>query len=368
MARSATSRHDATRVLIGSVPTVGARLVALDALRGLAIVGMVAVNSPGSYEHVLPALEHAEWHGLTVADVVFPVFLVSAGAALPFALAGKGLDWRLTGRLLRRAGLLLALGLLLNLQREPALFDVRVPGILQRIALATLLGALVVVLLPRWAWVVAAVALLAGHTLLLGGALGPPGDATVAGRVDVAAFGVDHLYRNAPFDPEGLLGTLSSAGTVLLGALGGAWLRPRAQTWRGSLGVAVLGGVLLAGGAVWATALPLNKPLWTPSFAVLTAGWSLLVLAALHLVVDVGRARWLGFPLAVIGENALVVYVGTAAVFHVLRTTVRDAWYADWFAPRFGAVGGSYAFAAALLAVFWLVALGLRTAGIRVRA
>ena len=344
------------------------RVVAVDVLRGLAVVGMVAVNNVGSYDHVLPQLEHADWHGLTLADLVFPAFLVAAGAALPIALEGRRLDLRLTARVLRRAAVLVAIGLLLNLQREPALVDVRIPGILQRIALASLVAAVVVVLLPRWAWAVTALALLVGHTLLLGGQLGPPGEVTVAGRLDVAIFGVEHLYVDLPFDPEGLLGTLSAAATVLLGAMAGAHLRDHRARWQGSIVVVVVGGLLLGAGARWAQALPLNKPLWTASYALVAAGWSLVSLGAFHLVVDVWRARWLGFPLAVVGENALVVYAGTAAVFHVLRTTVRDAWYADWFVPRFGEIGGSYAFAAALLAVFWVVALALRLLGIRVRA
>ena len=351
-------------------PAPRRRLASLDVLRGAAIVGMVLVNNNGSYDHQAPQLEHALWHGVTVADVVFPAFLVAAGAALPFALAGRRLDLRLSGRLLRRAGVLLVLGLLLNFQREPSLADVRIPGILQRIAVATLVAAFVVVLVPRWGWLVAAALLLVGHAFLLGGELGPPGDATAAGRLDVAAFGVEHLYVNAPFDPEGLLGTLSSIATVLLAAWGGSLLlrRDDPRPWRGTVAVAELGAGLVAAGLLWAVFLPLNKALWTPSYAVFTAGVALLALAALHLSVDVARAPWLGFPLALIGENALIVYVGTAAVFHVLRTTVRDAWYAEWFAPAFGEVGGSYAFALVLLAVFWVLALALRLLGVRVRA
>jgi predicted acyltransferase len=350
-------------------PTSG-RLVSLDAFRGLAIVGMVLVNNPGSWEHTVPWLGHAPWHGWVFGDLIFPAFLVAVGVAMAYSLAGRPATRSLYAKVARRAGTLFVLGLLLNFQREPALADVRIMGILQRIAVAGLLAALVVLLLPRWGQVLVAVALLFGYWVAFT-AVDVPGtapgvlrpDSNLASHVDTALLGTRHVYNDGVIDPEGVVSSIPAVVSVLLGVWAGAWLRARPPAFATGLALALAGAVLLGGGLAWGSRFPINKQLWTSSYVLFTAGWALIALAALYLLIDVARQRWLAAPWRVLGANALLAYVGTAATFHVLRATPlgggtvtwRDHLYSSVFAPRFGPLAGSYAFAVALLAAWWLV-------------
>jgi len=363
---------------VGERPPARERLHGLDALRGLAVAGMIAVNAPaGAGGEKLAALEHAEWHGLTFADVVFPAFLVAVGVALGVARRSGRAAW---GRLALRVVVLVLAGIALNALREPSLAEVRLPGVLQRIALAGgLAGALLLAVPRRLAWVPpAAAAALLGVTawVLAGDDLTREG--SVVGAVDRAVFGVAHLYNDGAFDPEGLVGVVPSAATVLLGAWAGRWLTARGEGAVAALRLAGGAGICLAAGAVWEGALPVNKQLWTPPYALLTAGWSLLALAVLTAVAGLvaGRfsaGRWVLWPASVLGANALVAYVGSTVTIHWLLQTGPqgsspvDRIVAGMLAAGDDPVRASLVVAAWVLAAWWAVAAGLAAVGVRVR-
>src|SRR6267143_3948596 len=284
------------------------RLLSLDAFRGLTIAAMVLVNNPGTWAAVYAPLKHAEWHGLTPTDVIFPFFLFIVGMAIP-------LSRPTAGRVLRRAAVIFALGLVLN--GLPA-FDwttLRIAGVLQRIAVCYLVAA-VLFLATSWrTQAIVTAALLLGYwgamTLVpvpgFGrGDLGPEGN--VAAWLDRALLG-PHIWRGARvYDPEGILSTVPAVATTLLGVLAERWVRGArpARTIAGGLGLAGLIGVVL--GAAWGLWFPLNKSLWTSSYAVLTAGLALLVFAACYWAIEIrGWRRW-ATPFAVLGVNALALY------------------------------------------------------------
>jgi predicted acyltransferase len=292
-----------------------ARLRSLDVFRGITVAAMVLVNSPGS-DDVFAPLEHAAWNGWTPTDIIFPAFLVAMGVAAAFSSAARekrGASRTQTARhAALRAGLLFGLGLLENsfVYRESG--GVRYPGVLQRIALCYV-GVEGFLYLDRpKAEPAAAAALLLVYWFLLmkvpvpghgAGVLTPEGN--FAYWLDRRLF-AGHLLESRWGDPEGLLATAPAFATSLLGLVAGrALLRDGAKAAR-RLAAWGLGAAAL--GAAWSGVLPLNKHLWTSSFALFTGGLSLAGLALCVRAVEGRRAAWAA-PFEALGRRALFVYV-----------------------------------------------------------
>jgi predicted acyltransferase len=347
---------------------VGARLPSVDALRGLAVAGMIVVNNQGDGSHVYAPLAHAPWHGLTAADLVFPTFLLVAGASLALA-PPQSASWP---RVARRVVLLCALGLVVNGFPRYELATLRFPGVLQRIALTYLLAVVITRALPLGAQVAVAGALAGGywwamtHVAVPGvgaGVLTPTGN--LAGYVDRMVFGPAHIYRAgaAGYDPEGLLSTLPATVTVLVGVWAGRWLGHHRDRWTAVAGLAVAAAAAGALAAAWDPGIPVNKRLWTPSFVMATAAVGLAALGALHGVWCLWRRAGALAPLVVMGRNAIVAYVGADLLSGALQQVGRpdslyDRLYRGLFVPPFGPYGGSVAFGTAMAAL-WLGVLTL---------
>lgn len=344
------------------------RLASVDALRGLAVAGMIVVNNPGDGSHVYPALAHAPWHGLTAADLVFPTFLLVTGASVALA-PPEATAWP---RVARRVVLLVALGLVVNGFPTYDLATLRYPGVLQRIALTYLACVVLTRALPLAGQVAAVGVLLGGywwamtHIAVPGvgaGVLTPAGN--LAGYLDRTVFGPAHIYRAgvAGYDPEGLLSTLPAIATVLIGAWAGRWLGHHRERWPSVAGLAAGAGLAAVAAVAWEPAIPVNKRLWTPSFVMATAAVGLAALAALHLVAGVwGRRRAL-VPAQIMGRNAIVAYVGADLLSGSLQRvgspeTVYDWTYRHLLSPAFGPYGGSVAFGVAMTAL-WFAVLAL---------
>ena len=321
----------------------GPRLHSLDLLRGAAIVGMVLVNEPAVGPPFLyRQLTHSPWNGWTFADTVFPVFLFAMGAVLSTR-----------GRFVRRAVILFALGLALNalplVLTGSSLLDIRIMGVLQRIALAGLLATVLARRLPRsWLLPAAGVILLATWAVLVTKPLTPTGN--LPGWIDRHVLGVRHMYPagHGGYDPEGLFGTIPAAAGVLLGAWAGDLLRAGRRVVLAGSGVA-----MVVAGEAWSHTLPINKRLWTPSFVVLMTGIAILCTVALSLLGPHGVV------LRMIGANPLVVYLGTEAtgivtsLAHHGRLPLPYWVWSRWLgADRFGAL----VWALGILALWWVVA------------
>lgn len=364
---------------------VGDHLSSLDAFRGLAIAGMILVNNPGDWNAVPESLTHSNWDGCTPADVVFPCFIFIVGAVLPFAFArriGRGQDrGALYARIVRRTAVLIALGLVLNaVAAWPQLGAMRIPGVLQRLAIVYFAASLLALHARAGTRLAGAFALFAAHwalvTLVPFGGHGPivSHDVNLAAHIDRLVFGRHTLTPIG--DPEGLLGTLPAIGTALLGTLAGDWMRRTAdERWRAT-GLVIGGMAALAAGLAWSAVWPLNKSLWSGSYALFTAGLAAVIFAACYMVLDVeGREAW-ARPLVWLGVNPLAIYFASELVRNVIdreigggaAVKVRVFW--DLIGPafdRFGAEWASFVFALATLAVWTAVAGVLYRRGIRVQ-
>ncbi len=367
------------------------RLGSLDMFRGLAIAGMVLVNNPGSWAHVYPPLLHAEWNGFTPTDLVFPAFLFIVGVAIPFSLAryqadGGGWDSRLYGRILRRTVLLFALGLALNATTSVLQWalhgkaidwtTLRIMGVLQRIALAYFLAIVLILALSPRGRIVAILAILLGYWAVLAWVPVPgfgPGDlrpdSSLVTYIDRLILTRPHMYRDG-FDPEGLLSTIPAAATVLIGSLAGQWVRRAPPTGGVAASMALAGLALGTLGWLWGLVFPINKSLWTSAYVVYAAGWSLLLLAACYAIVELRRWRRLGWPLQVMGVNAIALFVASGIVARILLVNrVGDGrslyqWiYDSLFVPWAGPLNGSLAFALATVLIWWLALYALYRRG-----
>ena len=346
-----------------------ARLVSLDVFRGLTIAAMVIVNNPGTWAAAYPPLRHAAWHGLTATDVIFPFFLFIVGVAIPLSQPGPG-------RVLRRAAVIFTLGLLLNVIGNPDLATVRIPGVLQRIALCYAAAAalyrttswrtqsVVIALLLLGYWAALTLVPVPGFGR---GVLTPEGN--LAAWVDRAVLG-PHVWKvSRVYDPEGILSTLPAIATTLIGVLAGAWIRSGRTPRAIYMGFAWTGMAAILLGAAWSLAFPLNKSLWTSSYVLVTAGLALVIFAGCYQAIDVhGRRAWAA-PLVVLGVNALALYFLSTLVAIVLARTGARAWmFEHAFTPWASSVNASLAYALAFLLVWWAIMWGLYRTGVRVRA
>jgi predicted acyltransferase len=298
----------------------------LDVFRGITVLGMIVVNAADLGGQAHPWLRHSVWNGCTAADLVFPGFLFIMGAALGLALSSYTRErwtWlQMYGRVLRRSTILFMLGLALNVAVMEDLSTLRIMGVLQRIALCYLLGAVILLHLPPRAQWGATVLLLLGYWAALNWIPIPFGRESIGahlpGYVDRMFLGRAHLLQSSPYDsemdPEGLLTTAPALANTLFGAFMGRWLADAPRSSSVSFRLAALGALSLALGLLWSIWLPLNKALWTSSYALVTTGVALLGFALCHELDDVRGVQKVFRPFEVIGLNAVVAYLGSTAL------------------------------------------------------
>lgn len=361
------------------------RLLSLDAFRGFTIAAMLLVNNPGDWGHLYGPLGHAAWHGWTFTDWIFPFFVFISGISMTMSLGRRAQlgdsKHSLLMQTVRRGLTIIAIGLALNLIPSFNFDTVRIPGVLQRLGLCTILTA-PLVLWFNWrqqvAWIVG---LLAAYSLVMlcvpvPDALGVVHTGSLSKGEDVGAW-LDrllmdgHLWSQArTWDPEGLLSTVPAVASQLTGVLVGHWLASKRQPIEKAMWLMVIGlACLWAGQLLDAWLMPINKSLWTPSYVMLMAGWSCLtfgvffwLLDAMPLPMQREQMARLAHPLVVFGMNALFIFALSGLVAKMLGfikidgLSLKAVLYAPIQGLDLAPVNASLMFAVGFVAAFYLVA------------
>jgi predicted acyltransferase len=358
-------------------------MVSLDVFRGITIAAMILVNDPGSWNHIYPPLEHADWNGWTPTDLIFPFFLFIAGVSMTLSFASRIARGVTRGSLalhiLRRAALIFAIGLILNGFPHFDFASIRIMGVLQRIALCYLVAGLLYLVtcgkvsdtdrkerMRTGIGVIAciAVALLVGYWALMtfvpvpgygAGHLGK--DDSLAAYIDRTLMGENHLWSESKtWDPEGFLSTLPAIATVLIGILAGEWMRSDRSSSRKALGLAFAGVVLMLVGQFLHPYFPINKNLWTSTYVLFTGGFAMLLLALCYWVIDIQGVRKWATPFLAFGMNAILAYAVATLLAEISidfqfrffggRPQSLHGWlYNRYFIPHASPVNASLAFA-----------------------
>ncbi|MGH9933186.1 MAG: acyltransferase family protein [Pyrinomonadaceae bacterium] len=314
---------------VASPSAINDRLVSLDVFRGITIAGMVLVNNPGTWSSIYWPLEHAEWHGWTPTDLIFPFFLFIVGVAIPLAfgrrLESGGSNRDLYWKIVRRTVIIFALGEFLAGFPYFHLSTIRIPGVLQRIAVCYLFASIIFLKTKIRAQVIITIALLIIYWLLMSRLHAPgfaAGDLTKEGSlasfVDRTVFGPHIWKQGIVYDPEGILSTIPAIATTMFGALTGQWLRTSKSQFEKVTGLFVAGAICVVIGWCWNPFFPINKSLWTSSYVFFTGGLALEFLALSYWLIDIKRYQRWAKPFVVFGVNAIALFVGTGVMARLL--------------------------------------------------
>ena len=352
------------------------RLYSLDVFRGITVAAMILVNNPGSWDSVYAPLLHAHWHGCTPTDLIFPFFLFIVGVSIHFAYQQKmseGLSRKNSIKILKRAAIIFALGLMLALVPKFNFTTVRIPGVLQRISLVFLACAMLYLSTQWLAQLRIALILLLSYFVLMTMIPVPGiGAANLEPETNLGAW-LDrlilsgHLWaQSKTWDPEGLLGTLPAVATGILGMLCGRLFYSIDEPAKKVAWLFFVGALLIVSGLAWGMIFPINKALWTSSYVLYTGGIAMQFFAACYWLIDVqGIKKW-SMPFIYYGTNAIFVFVASGLLAKMLlRIKVGEGenqtslWsliyqnaYASWLSPK----NASLAFAITLI-LFFLVIL-----------
>jgi predicted acyltransferase len=354
------------------------RLLSLDAFRGLTVAGMVLVNNPGTWAHIYWPLEHAEWDGWTPTDFVFPFFLFIVGVSITLSFARrveKGADeWALFKNVLRRSLIIFGLGLLLSGFPFYNLHTIRIPGVLQRIAVCYFIASIIFIK-TRWRtqaiigvfllfiyWIIMKTIPVPGYGI---GDLSRAGN--LAAYVDRSVFG-RHTWK-PDYDPEGILSTIPAIVTTLCGVLTGHLIRSKRTPLEKVVIMFVAGMAGVVAGWAWDAWFPINKALWTSSYVIFTAGMALQLLALFYWLIDVeGKKSW-AKPFVVYGMNAISLFMLSGLAARVMgliainradgsSTSLQGFIYQTLFQSWLQPINASLAFAVCYVLV-WLFLMWL---------
>lgn len=360
------------------------RLLSLDFFRGATVAAMILVNNPGDWGHIYAPLEHSEWHGCTPTDLVFPFFLFIVGVSIAYAMGSKKQDPATHGKTIfkafKRALILFGLGLFLTLFPEvftkplESLQGMRIPGVLQRIALVFFISAVLFLKVSLKNLRILFILLLAVYWALMtfvpvpgNGPANLEKETNLGAWLDRSVFTEAHLWSSSKtWDPEGLLGTIPAIATGLFGILVGVYLKRKdvldavKVSWLFSTGC-----VAVALGLLWDLQFPINKALWTSSFVLFTGGLATIVLAMSYWIIDVNKYNKFTKPFVVYGVNAITVFFLSGIlpqILSIISIKIGEAetnvysWLYSGYATNFSPVNASLLWAISTV-LFWLVIL-----------
>ena len=350
------------------------RFKALDVFRGMTICLMIVVNTPGSWNYVYAPFLHADWHGFTPTDLVFPSFLFAVGNAFAF-VKSRWADKQLSdvfGKILKRTFLIFIIGYLLTWfpfvrwdsageMSFKSFGDVRVLGVLQRIALCYFFAALLIFFFNKRQVINVAGILLLGYWALMYGFGDYSLENNFARTFDSMIFSDGLLYHGEgiAFDPEGLLSTLPAIVNVIGGYLAGVYIiQGKTLTYEKVSKIMIWGCVLMGAAYIWDLGFPINKKIWTSSYVLLTVGMDLVILGILIYLIDFRVPKFEFRFFEIFGKNPLFIYV--LSIFFVKLMFLFEIngqnLYSYFYENVFRNVGdklGSFLFAFVFMMICW---------------
>lgn len=361
------------------------RLISLDAFRGFTIAGMILVNNPGSWGNIYPQLAHASWHGWTFTDFIFPFFLWIVGVSMTFSFAvrrSKGDSSNmLMLNVLRRSAIIFGLGIFLAGFPFGLLWDhhfswstIRIPGVLQRIAVCYLIASIIYLKTSMRGQIIAIGVLFIAYWLMMfyipipefGAGLFEKGK-NFAAYIDSLLLSGHMWSASKTWDPEGIISTLPAIATTLFGSILGDYLRQsQHDKIEKSAWMFLFGSLFLFLGAALDMWMPINKSLWTVSYSIFMTGWALCIFGLFYFLIDAkGIKRW-SHPFVVYGMNAIFVFVlsGVAArSLGLIKLTMEDGTkkslsaflYQSLFVPVASPLNASLFYAVTWVSVLYIV-------------
>lgn len=361
------------------------RLLSLDVFRGLTVAAMILVNNPGDWGNIYAPLKHAAWNGCTPTDLIFPFFLFIVGVSIAFSLGSKK-ESNISGKqiiqsIIKRAVILFALGIILALFPDifidplATLASVRIPGVLQRIAIVylacailfykstakTQLSIFLFILIIYWALL---------NLVPVPGVVAPNmgKETSLAAWLDRTLLSEAHLWKlSRTWDPEGILSTLPALATGISGTLAGIWLRRTDLKPQSKVLWMILAGIIfVVAGLLWNSSFPINKALWTSSYVFFSSGLAVILLAILYWLIDIKNYKSFTRPFEVYGLNAITVFFMStiiAKLFNFItinisgeKVSLKAGLYQSYFTPHFSPLNASLLWALVFV-LFWLVIL-----------
>ena len=403
--RPVSTRYDATTSTVAPAAPSRERLLSLDVFRGITVAGMLLVNDPGTWSAIFPPLEHAEWHGWTPTDLIFPFFLFIVGITTHLSMSARRArgddDSALIKQILRRGAIIYLLGFAMalfpffqwgNIQSLPTasawdrilyrIEHVRLLGVLPRIAIVYVCAALITLKTNLKQQIIIIATLLFGYwfamTLIpvpgeneIGALLLHTKDRNLAAYLDRLILTTNHTWTGSvTFDPEGPLSTIPAIATAMLGVIAGTWIARKDKSLLERISALFAAGSLgMVAGMMWNWSFPINKSLWTSSYVVFTAGMALVTLATIMWLVDYNNVRGWTKPFVVFGVNPIVAFVGSGVFARLIytlwkvnyngkTTSIQDAIYQSVFLPWLPPRVASLAFAITFV-LFWYAILSV---------
>ncbi len=380
------------------IKTSSSRLLSLDVLRGITIAGMILVNNPGSWGKIYAPLAHAQWNGLTPTDLVFPFFMFIMGVSM--YLSYNKFDFNLSTKtftkLLRRSVLLFLIGLALGwfglfcrglnglrteeipifekiVQAASNFENLRILGVLQRLALVSFFGSMLVLIFKpkRTPWLIAILLVFYWLIMAITGSYLEDSHNIIT-IIDKAVLGASHMYTDhlpdgssVLFDPEGLFSTIPSIAHVLLGVWAGKLISETKDLGEKIQKLFIFGTIILFLGFLIDYGFPINKKIWSTSFVLATCGLASLLLGLLIWIIDIKHKKNWSVFFESFGVNPMFIFV-MAGILSVLMSnigfTYNNDWmstktfiYNQWLSPVFGEYLGSLVFALCFVTINWFI-------------
>jgi len=359
------------------------RFLSLDVFRGMTVCFMIIVNTPGGGATPFAPLLHADWHGFTATDLVFPAFLFAVGNAMSFTKSKMDQQSGVFLKILKRSAWIFILGYLLywfpyfksdeagNLILKP-ISETRIFGVLQRIALSYFFAALMIHYLSEKKVILLSILFLPLYwiiLLLFGDPTDPYSMLGNAGHyLDKFLIGENHLSKGegVPFEAQGLLSTMPAIVLVIIGYFAGKFIRENGKNYETIAKLLLSAAALIFVALCWDSVFPINKKLWTGSFILLTSGLSLAIIATLLFVIEIktwNQWNWTYF-FTVFGKNPLFIYLLaelSSRIFNLVQVgedlSLKSAISKGFFQTIAPGPVGSLLFAISFMMMCWLVGL-----------